>query len=260
LAIAMLVYVVLPKLHCGILRLAVDLPTDPPEVAALWATLLDLGEASPAPWVLIGAQMVALHAWRAASEAQRMSRDGDVLVDVREAPAGTQAVAKYLVEQGFELDDPLSQGIGHGHAFKKEDVSVDVLAPDNLGSRANLSTLHQARTVSVPGGTQALHRREWIDVTLGDRKGSIPVPDLLGAILLKAEAIGVDDVPDSQRSDLAVLLSIATERDELAARLTSAERKLLQSLDGFGDPNNPVYEEIPRAREAAATYRRLTQA
>lgn len=242
------------------MRLAVDLPTDPPEVAALWATLLDLAEASPAPWILIGAQMVALHAWRSASEAQRMSRDGDVLVDVRQAPGGTQAVAQYLVEHGFELEDVLAQGIEHGHEFTKQNVSVDVLAPDNLGSRANLTTLRQARTVSVPGGTQALRRRETVEVKLGDREGAIPVPDLLGAILLKAEAIGVDDVPASQKSDLAVLLSIATERDELAAELTAAERKLLQRYGEFGEPSDPVYTEIPRAREAAATYRRLTQA
>jgi hypothetical protein len=242
------------------LHLAVELPTDPPEVAALWTTLLDLAEARPAPWVLIGAQMVALHAWKANSESQRMSRDGDVLVNVREAPAGTQAVAEYLIERGFDLENALEQGIGHGHEFKREDVTLDVLAPDHLGRRANLTTLRQARTVSVPGGTRALQRMETIDVQLGERRGVIPVPDLLGAILLKAEAIAVDDVPDAQKNDLAVLLSIATERDELAEQITPVERNLLQRYGELGDPTDPIYAEIPRAREAAATYRRLTEA
>jgi hypothetical protein len=239
---------------------SVDLPTDPPEVEALWGTLLDLAEESPAPWVLIGAQMVALHALRAATEMQRVSRDGDVLVDVRQAPTGTQAVAEYLVANGFELESEFLQGLGHGHEFKKEDVSVDVLAPDNLGARANLTTLRPARTVSVPGGTQALRRSEHIAVRLGDREGAIPVPDLLGAILLKAEAISVDDVPDAQRGDLAVLLSIVTEREEMAEQLTNSERELLQRYPDFADPGAPAYGEVARAREAAATYRRLAQA
>lgn len=240
--------------------MAVELPTEPPDIAALWSTLLDLAEARPAPWVLIGAQMVALHAWRAASEMQRMSRDGDVLVDVRRAPTGTRVIAEYLVERGFELEDVLRQGVGHGHEFKKEDVSLDILAPDNLGARASLQTLQQARTVSVPGGTQALRRAETIDVKLGDRMGAIPVPNLLGAILLKAEAIAVDDVPGAQRIDLAVLLSLVTDRDGLPGELTGAERSLLQRYPEFADPADSAYEEIQRARDAAATYRRLARA
>lgn len=253
-------FVALQKTLYGELRMTVELPTEPPEVAALWSTLLDLAEAAPAPWVLIGAQMVALHAWRAEATTQRMSRDGDVLVDVRKAPAGTRAVAEYLVEEGFELEDALLQGIGHGHAFRKEGVSVDVLAPDNLGARANLETLKQARTVSVPGGTQALRRAETVEVRLGERAGKIPVPDLIGAILLKTEAISVDDVPEAQKVDLAVLLSIPTDRDALASQLTAADRRLLQRYPEFGDPAQALYQEVPRARDAAATYRRLVQA
>lgn len=239
--------------------MAVQLPTEPPEIAALWGALLDLAEANPVPWVLIGAQMVALHAWSAESEMPRLSRDGDLLVNVREEPAGTRLLAEYLVERGFELGDPMRQGVNHGHEFKSQDVSLDILAPDNLGTRANLRTLGQARTVRVPGGTQALQRAGAIEVRLGDRAGAIPVPSLLGAILLKAEAIAVDDVPQAQKVDLAVLLSLVTDRDALAAQLTDGERRLLQRHPLFADPADSVYEGIRRARDAAATYRRLAQ-
>jgi hypothetical protein len=219
--------------------------------------LLDLADERPVPWVLIGAQMVALHAWRAGGQTPRISRDGDVLVNVRKAPKGTSVLAAHLAARGFELEGPNRMGLGH--EFRREGVSIDILAPDNLGERANLQTLHQATTLRVPGGTQALARAEGIDVRLGERTGSIPVPSLLGAIVLKVEAIAVDDVPDAQRSDVAVLLSLVLDRDELTAQLKPAERDLLTRYPEFGDPTRTPYADVGRAREGAATYRRMVQ-
>lgn len=112
--------------------------------------------------------------------------------------------------------------------------------------------------MSVPGGTQALARAETIQVRLGTRTGAIPVPSLLGAIVLKFEAIAVDDVPDAQRADVALLLSLVRERDMLSAQLSEGERRTLTRYPEFADSDSPVYREIPSAREAAITYRRLT--
>jgi hypothetical protein len=233
----------------------VDLPTAPEDVADLWNELLDLAEQSPVPWVLIGAQMVALHAWRAATEAPRLSRDGDVLVNVRGEPRGTELLAKHLEERGFELEGPNRMGLGH--EFRRGGVAIDILAPDNLGPRASIQTLHQARTVSVPGGTQALTRVETVGVRLGRRRGGIPIPDLHGAIILKAEAISVDDVPEAQRQDVGLLLSLVPDREALKAQLTSSDRKVLRRYPEFADPASSLYRAITGAREAAATYRRL---
>lgn len=57
----------------------------------------------------------------------------------------------------------------------------------------------RAHTVEVPGGTQALHRSQRVEVEVGDVRGSVPRPNLLGAILLKARAVDVDDAPENQR-------------------------------------------------------------
>jgi hypothetical protein len=237
--------------------LPVELPTEPEDVKALWKELLDLADEPPVPWILIGAQMVALHVWRANGRTPRISRDGDVLVDVLQAPTGTRVLAEHLADRGFELDGP--NRLGQGHEFSRGGVRIDILAPDNLGLRADLRTLNQATTLSVPGGTQALARAETIDVRLGERTGAIPVPNLLGAIVIKFEAIAVDDVPDAQESDVASLLSLVTDRDELRAQLTRSERHLLQAYPAFEDPQSTPYADVARAREAAATYRRLVQ-
>lgn len=248
-----------PRTLSGSSPLPVELPTEPQDVAALWSELLDLADEMPVPWILIGAQMVALHAWRAEAEPPRPSRDGDVLVDVRQRPSGTRQLAEHLAERGFELEGPSRQGLGH--ELRREGVAIDILAPDNLGSRARLQTLHGARTLSVPGGSQALRRADTIEVRLGERTGSIPVPNLAGAILLKMEAISVDDVPEAQKADVAVLLSLVVDRDDLRGNLRPAERRVLSRYPEFGEPSSPPYVGISavRAREAAATYRRLVQ-
>lgn len=91
---------------------------------------------------------------------------------------------------------------GLAHRYQRGGVSVDVLAPEGLGPRTDLTTTPPDRTLQVPGGTQALDRTEFVPVVFGDRQGLVARPSLLGAIVGKAVAVGVDDVPDAQRLDL----------------------------------------------------------
>ena len=72
-------------------------------------------------------------------------------------------------------------------------------------------------------------------------------PDLLGAILLKARAIGISDAPDAQSRDLAFLCCMVEDPRNLAQQLTTKERgwlkrqkvKLLDSeTPWFGLPNS----------------------
>lgn len=95
-------------------------------------------------------------------------------------------------------------------------MSVDVLAPEGLGSRTDLTTTPPGRTLQVGGGTQALERTELVPVRFGDREGHVPRPSLLGAMIGKAIAVDVDDVPDAQRFDLAMLLTLVDDPMALA--------------------------------------------
>lgn len=49
----------------------------------LWAAVLDVADAHPTGWTLIGALMVMLHAHDHGLDARRTTRDADALVDVR---------------------------------------------------------------------------------------------------------------------------------------------------------------------------------
>jgi hypothetical protein len=115
-------------------------------------------------------------------------------------------------------------------------VEIDVLAPDGLNDRARRITIPPVHTVEVPGGTQALRRSERVDVRLGRTRGNLPRPNLLGAILLKARAVEIDDRPQNQLADLALLLSLVADPADMAGRLVGRERSWLRRRAEMDDP------------------------
>ena len=106
--------------------------------------------------------------------------------------------ASRLEALGFQVDGMSPEGLAH--RYRRGDGSIDVLAPDGLGSRANLTTSRPGRTLQVPGGPQALQRVEHVDVRYHDRTGIVPRPSLLGAIIGKSCAVDVDDAPATRNS------------------------------------------------------------
>ena len=188
---------------------------------ALWDALLDIAERIPEGWTLIGGQMVLLHGLENDRVPPRVSEDLDLVVDVRVRPPVLKAMVAALEGLGFEDAGVSLDGVAH--RFVRDRVSVDVLAPDGVGRRADLRTTAGGVTVEVGGGTFALERSGDVAVRVGHRRGSIPRPDLAGAILIKAVAAKRDRKrgPDRHLRDLAFLLSVAGDplglRDELGA-------------------------------------------
>lgn len=210
---------------------------------ALWHALLDLAEGTP-HWTLIGARMVELHAAEAGRDILRASLDADVLADARARPNPVRLIAQILADDEFVLEEPSYMGVGH--TFVKGTVEIDLLAPEHLGERSERArtTIEGAHTVEVPGGRQALARTELVAVSVGTREGRLPRPNLLGAILLKARAVDVDDVPESQRSDLALLLSLVPDSDALVRELRGEERKWLARRREMDDPTAPSWRGL----------------
>src|SRR5919106_3562433 len=130
------------------------IPTDDPTLH-VWRSLLHVARKRPDGWTLIGAQMVALHGLEQEREPPRPSADADIIVDARIVGTSVRDFAHFLEDEGFELEGINREGVGH--RFISDDVSIDLLAPDGLkqDSRA-LTTIPPARTVQVPGGSQAL--------------------------------------------------------------------------------------------------------
>ncbi len=234
----------------------IDIPDLGDEFHEMWIELIDLATVQPAPWVLIGAHMVAIHGWERGREQIRPSRDADILVDARVIADGTAKMSQTLIDRNYKLDGISPEGIGH--RFVRERVSINVLGPEGLGERADLRTVLGARTVRVPGGTQALRRKQDVDVRARSTRGMLPIPTLLGAILVKARAIEVDDQPDAQRRDVAFPLSLVEDPDPLEAELSRPERGWLRRHSYFADPANESYLGIREAADAAISFRRLS--
>jgi hypothetical protein len=221
----------------------------------MWLELMRLAKNPPAAWTLIGAHMVVVHGWAFARQPIRTSLDADVLVDVRLVAGGTAEMSQALVRDGFELVDYSRTGVGH--TFAAGDVRFDVLAPDNLGRRARLKTVPGFRTIMVPGGTQALARSAPIEIRSRSVVGLVPLPSLLGAILIKTRAIAVDDLPANQRSDVAFLFSLIEDPDEFVSQITPTERGWLRRHPYFGDSRNICWSGIVGTEAGANVYRRL---
>ena len=224
----------------------------------LWAELIRLRQLS-SDWTLIGARMVELHAAQVGRAPLRVSADADALADARARPNAVRGLAQILVGQGFELQEPSYMGLGH--RFVRGLLEVDVLAPEGLGETSieARTTIPPAHTVEVPGGTQALHRTESVDVQVGGVRGLVPRPNLLGAILLKVRAVDVDDAPDNQRSDLALLLSLVADADALVNELRGRERSWIARRREMDDPNAGCWQTltVTRAQDGLAALRAL---
>ncbi len=223
----------------------VDLTDLDPVSGAVWDALLDLSARQPTGWTLVGAQMVILHGHENGRVLPRATADADLLVDVRLVRDGTARLSSLLVDLGFQLEGVDAFGVGH--RFGDGVARFDVLAPDGLprSNRRLTTTIPPAHTVSVPGGTQALRRTRMVDVQRGRRVGQVPCPDLLGAILVKARAVDVDDLPEAQLSDLVFLFGLVEDPRHLATEFQGKERNWLHRRAELLDRDHPAWRAVP---------------
>jgi hypothetical protein len=203
----------------------VALPALAGPLAEAWGVLFDLAVEVPDGWAVAGSQMVIVHAAAHGVGRPLVTEDADVLVDVREL--GTAEVAKWLRDRGFELQDVSVDSVGH--RFRRGEVVIDVLAIDHSTS-SDRTTVPPAHTIEVPGGRRAMTRLTRATISLeAERTASVPIPDWLGAVLLKARA--VTEVPTQRQKhaqDLALLLSLPVDVRGWVGELAGRDRKHLR--------------------------------
>jgi hypothetical protein len=196
-----------------------------------WQVLLDLTQTFPNGWCLVGGQMVWLLATEHGTDPPRATNDVDLVVDIRAEPGGIRKMCRWLESSRFQLDGISPEGIGHRYTRAADPgsgkVIFDVLAPDNIGSRADLSTTQGARTLQTPGARKAIDTSEAIEVTLGQRNGRVHRPTLIAAIILKAVTSTIPTRTDISRdlADAAFMLSLIADPIATAESLTKSDRK-----------------------------------
>ncbi len=153
--------------------------------AGLWRLVREFAELMvDLSWTLIGGMMVrAIEAEHGAAVTTWATVDLDAVLDVRTVTSATEIAAQRLLDAGF---DPVRLEPEVIYRFQRGDDVVDVLAPDHLGSHASLVTVPPERTLEIVGSRQAIARSRDLLVEAGDGPFVIPVPSLLGAVLIKA--------------------------------------------------------------------------
>jgi hypothetical protein len=157
---------------------SVTVPAAQGSLDGAWRLLLALANEPSAPrWVLIGGLLVELHAHEHAVAPPRLTNDADVLVDVRASPRGIPVMTRWLIDYGLQPELPGPDGVAH--RFRRRDgVTVDLLAPDHVGQRANLTTIPPARTIEAVAGTLLATHAEPVRVTYRKDQGLLERPTL----------------------------------------------------------------------------------
>lgn len=115
--------------------------------------------------------MVLLHALENEQIPPQISQDGDIIANVRADPNALHHVVEALETLDFQVQTITPSGIAHRYFLPAEPrpVVIDVLVPEGLGEKTNLTTTPPGRTIEVPAGTQALHRSEVVTIVHEDR-------------------------------------------------------------------------------------------
>lgn len=240
----------------------IRLPLLAAPVDQLWHVLLDLSEQLTVSWTLVGGQMVLLHALEHGRVPPQISQDGDVIADVRSEHGAITAVVGALVGAGFDLAGISTDGLAHRYVRPAEPrpVTIDVLAPEGLGVRTDLTTTKPGRTLQVPGGTQALNRTERVDVIHEGRRALVPRPSLLAALVAKGAACALPGDSARHLRDIALLCALAPDPFDLAGALTNKDRQRLGSARKLADPHHPSWQLVPSdiREQGHEAYRILT--
>jgi hypothetical protein len=174
-------------------------------------------------------------------------------MDVRALTGATKEAARRLELAGFvaELTND-----GLSYRFARGADIVDVLAPENLGRRADLTTSPPGKTLETVGGTQALQRRRDVRIRVLDDEFSLPVPTLAGALVIKARAASSSSNAKHLR-DLARLLVLVSNIEEVRSELTIKERGYLHAHQQLLDPANEAWRGIAGATDGIIALSRL---
>lgn len=207
------------------------------------------------PWVLIGGLMVAVLEREHGVRVSRTTVDVDVLIDVRAVTRATRQAADRLEKAGF-MGQPTVDGLAYRFVRGKD--IVDVLAPDHLGPRADLVTTPPGRTLEATGGRQALQRRRFLTVDAAGEIFSVPIPTLLGALIMKAR-VCVSSSQQKHRRDLARLLALVQDIEAVRAEMSRGERKYLRARSELRDPGHVAWNGVTDAEDAIIALERLSE-
>jgi hypothetical protein len=200
------------------------------------------------PWTLVGGLMVRILEVEGGRPTHQSTVDIDTLLDVRAAATATREASDKLLLMGF-VPDLMEDSVAY--RFTKDDAIVDVLAPEGLGAHASTITVPPAETIRAVGGTQALNRTRSLLVDDGEGAFEVPMPSLLGAIVIKARVARVVREADSRAKherDLARLLALVDDPYAMSEEMSRSDRRYLRAHGALRSSAHPAWRGFADAR------------
>ncbi|MFU8891915.1 MAG: hypothetical protein ACNA76_09785 [Anaerosomatales bacterium] len=124
-------------------------------IGQLWSAVADVADHRTRGRTLIGALMVMLHEHEAGTPTRPATADADAVVDARGATGATRTMATLLQTQGWELDTKHLDVDAHGDTFVRDGLEFDVIAPEGMGARADLTTVPPLRAPQIAWSSPA---------------------------------------------------------------------------------------------------------
>ncbi|MFK0247510.1 hypothetical protein ACIQUM_22680 [Amycolatopsis azurea] len=212
----------------------------------VWPAMFDLADRLPKPWVMIGGQMVILHGLLADRSIPRVTKDIDLLFDVRFTLDAFPRAHEVLKNLGYEVDGISADGKAHRYLHPDNGMVIDILAPDKLGARAAPKLRTPAgKNVSIPGGKTALDDARPLSAVYDGKSATLYLPGLAAALVVKVKAL-IDEpakpgAPSRHISDIAFLASLVDDPDELFPGERPVTPRFGALVDCLDDHRHPAW-------------------
>ncbi len=231
------------------------------EETALWRLVREVtGLFDGLPWVLIGGLMVRILEAEHGVATTWTTGDLDTVLDVRTVAGAIRKAATRLEEADFT---PERHDENLTYRFIRGSDIVDVLAPDYLGGRADITTVPPDETLEAVGSRQAINRRRIVKIDDGDGPITLPLPSLLGAIIMKARVVsntaGRKSQPKHQR-DLARLLALVPDPAALHGEMSKKEHGYVRDRAELLDPGHRAWINVVHAENGIIALEVLAEA
>lgn len=196
----------------------------------------------PGRWVIVGGMMVMIiarehHAKSARAEG---TKDVDVVVDILTSPNMLSDVTGFLDSIGYELLDAIGDATSAARcSYTYHHAAIDVLCPDDTPAEQLMVPERNVASIAIPGGRRAFETARPVSLFYAEDRSNAEVflPSLAGAIAVKAAAAVDERTKASPRhlQDVAFLLTIDADLDQIAAELTGADVDMLREVTGHFD-------------------------
>lgn len=205
-----------------------------------WLNLAEIAErVDHTRWTLFGGLMVQLHVLASGKDIVRPTMDVDMLVHIERPEVHLTGVASALKDLGYAerqvagLTDDYTE---HRWTRPSPDGGatdqIDVLVAEHAAPRAYARQGHRLPP-RMEGATQALQRTFNARLRIIDgQTTTVSIPDLLGALILKAAAGKVDRRPDRHLQDTVALLACLDDPIAERERLKGSDHPRLHWLAG----------------------------